>query len=1387
MTGGTAPYSYSWSDGTTGTGSIVGRPAGSYEVAVRDIKGCNTVASATIVEPIQINITGDITHVNCFGGANGKIDITASSITTITQYEWKNSSNTIIATTEDVSGLSAGVYTVTVTDADGCKLTASYTINQPSQLTASVTPTNTTCFGGNDGKLTVITSGGTGLLQYALCSGSNCTGFSTNQTSNVFLGLTVGTYRVRITDANGCSIVTSNTNVSQPTQLIASALNTSPACVGTTISLSASNAGTGVNYEWTGPNGGVVSNNQQFNITNVQLADAGTYTLRVYTASGCQNTATTLVKINPIPKINAGNDQTICEGNSATLLAVASNGTPNYSYTWNNGLGMGNTKTVMPTSTTSYIVTVADANTCTNNDTIQINIIPKPQIFNLTAPNDLTICAGVDGIPLSLSGSQPGILYELIKNNNNIGQGKIGTGSVLALGNYFGGTYQVKATTNTSPACTVMMNGSIVVNELPPLEATLQFSDENICKGESMQYTVVASGGSGVGYTYTWHDGQTGNPHTFTTNDYLLVEVTIRDSRGCTLKRAADLRALEAINIDLTASPNPVCAGQPVSLTASATGATGNLIYEWENATTNPSRTVSPNTTTTYSVKVTDTKEGCIAQKNVTVTAHPQPQKYNVTGGGAYCDGGNGVLVGLSGSETGFNYQLKRDGQSIDNALPGTGMSLNFGNQLIAGSYTVEASSNTTPVCAATMNGSVTVSTKTKPEISANILPNIVCVGKPVSLSTTPTIANAIYAWTGPEGFTSNIQNPTIGSATSSNNGTYTLIVTLDGCTDTATVVLKVNPTPIASITGPTNLCKDNTIVLNANSSGGTTPYTHNWQVVEGSNLLALNNNNDGTATINPSNIGVATLTYQVTDANSCQSSVVNYSIGINAALPSPVVSPGAPVGFTSTIGVRYRAFNRPAEKELYLGIPDLGIAPPRRSQADVTWRTGNNEITYEYDPVANQLLATVINSAGTFTLTYPNVLAAINTYRSGQNACTMNVMQILLGSQNEPTGTVAFNNVMINGNNIGSFSGAGLNNWTIKNIDFGLGFKLTGTIVLTGTQPTSAETNKVDIFVGNDQTPTVFGCMSVNGVCEGAKSTVSFSGLRPNTTFNLKYTIGSTTGLTTSITTDSQGNGVFQTAALTNAQNGAVLKIDSVQRAIAGACFQPITANNTTTLTINPNPVVSVAVAETSGLANNDAILCAGESAILTATGGGTYSWSTGANTPTITASPSTTTTYTVTVTSDKNCQTVVNQQIKINPKPQPTATNTGPVCIGDKITLSASGGVSYEWRNAANNIVSTLASFDIASAALANTGTYAVKVTNADGCFQTATTEVVIKDRPLAQAASNSPKCAGQTLALTAADAGIGAIYSWTGPNGFSRTNDQNPIITNIQPQSK
>ena len=1373
VSGGIAPYTYRWSDGTTNSANIVGRPAGIYVVTVTDANGCTQTGTAIVGEPTQIQLITTNTNVLCNGASTGKIDLTASSKVAIRSYAWSNG-----ATTEDLDNIVAGTYTVTVTDANGCKVSTTVIITQPSVISGNILAKNTTCNGGTDGSVTATGSGGTGSLQYAICSGASCTNFGANQSSGVFGSLAIGTYRVRISDANGCMFFTDNATVSQPAALVATPQNNTPICEGSTLTLSATNAGTGLSYEWTGPNG--YNATGQSVSRNKATADmAGTYLLTVRDGNGCFSAAKTEVTINTLPKVDAGKDQVVCVGSSVTLNALASGGAGGYNYAWDNALGAGATKTFTANAAAQYIVTATDKNNCQAIDTVKVSVIEKPNIFTLSTSANTTICAGSDGVPLRLSGSESGVIYELIKNEVNIGQAVVGTGAAIGLGNQFGGTYQIKATTNTNPACTADMTGSVVVNELTPINAEVTATAALVCIGETTTFTITTSGGTGKGYTYTWEDGKTGSPRTFTMTERTIFLVKIADSQGCSTVRQYEVNVVPAIDLKITASPETtICPGDPVSLKANATGASETFKYEWENATTDPSRTVSPNTSTTYIVKATDTVNGCVATKSTTVVVNPSLQIFSVTGGGTFCAGASGLPVGLSGSQTGILYQIKRDGNDVGSAVVGTGTALNFGNQTTPGIYTVEAKSNTMPVCKATMTGNATVATKPRPVVTGNVLPNPVCAGQSVNLSASATTPNAVFTWTGPNGFGAAQQNPTITSASSANAGTYVVVANLDNCRDTARVVLTVRPRPIATITGPYNLCLANTVTLNGNPSGGTGPYTHNWQITSGANLLTFANNNNGTATITPTGSGTASFTYQVTDANGCSSVVTNYTVGINTALPVITVSAGTATFSNTLIGGRYRSFTRPSDLELFTGVTDLGTAA-NRAQANITWVQGTNNTVFEYDPATDQLKLTVSNSSRStpYELIYGNVLAQVAARKPGQNLCAMNLMQLNVASTNEPTNTVAFNNVTLNGTALGNFAGAGSNLWTIRNFDFGLGFRLAGNVVLSGTTNLSSETNRVDITVGNDNTPLSYGCLSANEVCEGDRSTVVFSGLRASTTFNVGYEIGISTGLTASFTTDANGNATFQTPNLALAQNGSLLKINNIQRAVTGACQVPVAANNTVNLVVNAKPTVAITVADSSGSVRNDGIICQGGSSILTASGGASYLWSTGETTAAIFVNPANTTTYSVTVTSAKGCQTIANKTITVNPKPVATATNNGPICAEQTLNLSASGGVSYAWQGP--NFSAIQPEPTIANATTAASGVYTVTVTDGNGCTQTATTEVLVKEKPVAQISTNSPRCEGQILTLSAADAGAGATYAWSGPAGFSRTNEQNPVI--------
>ncbi|REJ81428.1 MAG: HYR domain-containing protein, partial [Bacteroidetes bacterium] len=193
--GGTAPYTYN----STATSGLT---AGTYNYQVTDANGCTATASATITQPAQLTLDASVTsNVSCNGGNNGAVTLTPNGGTAPYTY---NSTAT--------SGLTAGTYNYQVTDANGCTATASATITQPSQLTLSASVTsNVSCFGGNNGSVSLTPSGGTGAHT-----------ISGDATS----GLTAGTYNYQVTDANGCT-ATASATITQPSQLTLSASVTS--------------------------------------------------------------------------------------------------------------------------------------------------------------------------------------------------------------------------------------------------------------------------------------------------------------------------------------------------------------------------------------------------------------------------------------------------------------------------------------------------------------------------------------------------------------------------------------------------------------------------------------------------------------------------------------------------------------------------------------------------------------------------------------------------------------------------------------------------------------------------------------------------------------------------------------------------------------------------------------------------------------------------------------------------------------------------------------------------------------------------------------------------------------------------------------------------------
>ncbi|MTB54018.1 SprB repeat-containing protein, partial [Lewinella sp. W8] len=174
VVGGTAGYTYAWSNGAT-TQNLSGLAAGTYTVVVTDANGCTTTESFTIDQPEPLVATGVTTDVICNDDAgtsdDGTITLTVVGGTAGYTYAWSNG-----ATTQNLSGLAAGTYTVVVTDANGCTTTESFTIDQPEPLVATGVTTDVTCNDdagtSDDGTITLTVVGGTAGYTYAWSNGA---------------------------------------------------------------------------------------------------------------------------------------------------------------------------------------------------------------------------------------------------------------------------------------------------------------------------------------------------------------------------------------------------------------------------------------------------------------------------------------------------------------------------------------------------------------------------------------------------------------------------------------------------------------------------------------------------------------------------------------------------------------------------------------------------------------------------------------------------------------------------------------------------------------------------------------------------------------------------------------------------------------------------------------------------------------------------------------------------------------------------------------------------------------------------------------------------------------------------------------------------------------
>jgi len=371
VTGGAAPFTYAWSNGSV-LQDISGIEAGTYTVTVTGSDGCQDEYTVDINEPNALNLDFDYSDVNCFGGTDGNIDLTVSGGTTPYSYDWSTG-----AVTEDITGLSAGTFTVTVTDDNSCVINETVNINAPdAALVTTLTGTDILCFGYSNGSILQLTSGGTPPYSYL---------WNTGQTTSDLSGLHSGVYTVTVSDANDCNIIGSIEIFDLTTQIVITASITDLVCFGVgtgAIDASVTGGTPGYTYHWS--NG---STNQ-----DIGGLLAGMYTLTVTDNNNCVQSESFYLNEPGQLIVVLPDEITICIDDTVVVNAATTGGTYPYFYQWNIGTTSAYIE-VSPDAAATYTVTVTDNNGCTAApESVDINLHDSLHLEIILA--DDTICRG---------------------------------------------------------------------------------------------------------------------------------------------------------------------------------------------------------------------------------------------------------------------------------------------------------------------------------------------------------------------------------------------------------------------------------------------------------------------------------------------------------------------------------------------------------------------------------------------------------------------------------------------------------------------------------------------------------------------------------------------------------------------------------------------------------------------------------------------------------------------------------------------------------------------------------------------------------------------------------------------------------------------------------
>ncbi|MBS1686530.1 MAG: tandem-95 repeat protein [Bacteroidetes bacterium] len=1374
--GGTPGYTYLWSPAGGLSSSTIANPSVSqigsttlYTVTVTDAKGCTSAAS------VNVTVVGSTLQVDA--GVNASYCANSGSSTVLTgtvtggtapyTYQWSPatglSSTSSISTTANPSAAGSYLYTLNVTDNNGCNASDTVRLTVWPSVVASAGSAVSICNGSSTTIGGVPTaSGGTSPFVYAWAPG---TGLSSTSIANpVASPLLNTTYNVTVTDAHSCS-ATSSVAVTVNTNPLAHAGSNQTYCLPVTsiITLGAVPAATGgsgtYSYTWspsTGLNNAGVAN------PTVTVSGAGStkYYLTVTDGNGCYGVDSTNLTILPQPSVSvAAADTDICTGQTTTLTASGSpaGGTyqwyPQVSMTPSSGAAAS--VDVAPTTNQTYFV-IYTQGSC--SDTASKTVRVFSNVVASAGPNQ-TYCLPVTstitlgGVP-SASGGSGSYTYAW-SPSGNLSSASVANPTVTSVA--AGTTIYSLTVTDKVSGCQATSTMTLVIN--PTATVTISPTDTDLCTGQSTTLTAVGSPGGG---TYQWSPTFNMSPGagnsasvTVAPSGTQRYQVTYT-ANGCAGSTAITVNVYP--NVVAHAGINqafclPYSGTIFLGSSSAATGGSGSYSYHW-SPTANLSDSAAPNpivakvnTNTEYYLTVTDNVTGCSSVDSTHITIDTHATLTINSSDTDLCFGQTTVLNGVA-SPAGGTYQWI----PIVYLYPGTGNTP---------SVTVGPVTTQLYELIYSRNGCQDTAYK-----QVNVYPTVVADAGPdqtfclpqsgtVTLGGSPTAAGGSgafsYTWAPSTNLNdTSASNPVLTALVP---GTYKYFVTVtdnkSGCTSVDSTVLTISPSVSVSATASqTNICGGGSAVLTATG----TPAGGNYQW---NPIIAMSpaNGNAAVVTVTPNPGTQAYFVYY--DLNGCRDT----DMVTITTYPQPLVDAGPDQSYclpvTSIVRVGNTATGGSGNFSYHWSpagnVSDSAAARPRVTQLTTSGTTDYVVAVTDLTTgcIAMDSAKVTINVKPSIVITSPDTDLC-----SGQCA-TLTAAGSPAGGNYQwtPTGNLtpfAGNTAAV------TFCPTGVGSFHLQVIYGDLTSFVTndGDTIVTPTGCYDTAYKTINVF----STPVAHAggnkayCLPVSGTIALGDTPTATGG-----SGRYIYTWSPSFGLSDS------------TAAHPLVADTAVLNVMyhlTVTDSISGC-----TAFDSARIIINPQSTVSISSADTD--------LCVGQNTTLTAVGappGGTYMWSgpfitpAAANTASVSVAPTGTQTYTVVYTLS-NCSATAYKTVRVFSGPVAHAGPNKSFCppttsvqIGQNAT-GGSGSYTYLWASSPAGFTSTSVSPTVTPTA--GTTIYYVTVTDAiSGCTGTDSVIVTKHSAPPVDASDDKGICAGGSTQLIA----TGALsYQWS-PTGGS-----------------